>query len=245
MRSTTLLLAAPLLWLGIAPTFAGNLRCEASSGARRAPVLELYTSEGCSSCPPADRWLSTLREPETGAVVQAFHVSYWDYIGWTDRFASAAHGARQREIANRNQQRSVYTPQAVLDGQDWRNWGALPAQRPPARASITLRELAVDLFEAGVTPGSEAPARWSAYWTVTEDGHSSKVRAGENAGELLQHDFVVRQYTPVGEYRVGAGGTHKLQFRSIAATPGHARRINLVLFDPRDGSTLQALSLRC
>lgn len=245
MRNTALVLAVPLLWLGIASAVAGNPRCEASSGARRAPVLELYTSEGCSSCPPADRWLSTLREAETGAVVQAFHVSYWDYIGWTDRFASAAHGARQREIASRNQQRSVYTPQAVLDGRDWRNWGALPAQRPAANASITLREVAVDQFEADITPGGQAPARWSAYWTVTEDGHSSRVRAGENAGALLQHDFVVRQYTPMGEYRGVAGATQKLLLRSIAATPNRARRINLVLFDPRDGSTLQALSLRC
>jgi hypothetical protein len=109
--------------------------------------------------------------------------------------------------------------------------------------------VAVDQFEATVTPhvGTVAGASeiWSAYWSVTEHGHSSKVKSGENAGELLLHDFVVRQYTPVGDYPVGSNVPQKLTWRSIAATPGHPRQINLVVFDPRTGKTLQALSASC
>lgn len=244
-------------------TAAGG--CFAQSGATRTPVIELYTSEGCSSCPPADKWLSTLKTAGTGKaasepVVQAFHVGYWDYIGWVDRFASPANTARQRQIASFNRQSSIYTPQAVLDGRDWRDWGRVPSTNEPPGAAISLKQVGPDQFEALVTPlgtvqdgpggtagsgGSGGSTVWSAYWSVTEHGHSSKVKAGENAGELLQHDFVVRQYTPVGSYRSDAKAPQKLTWRSIAATPGHARQINLVVFDPRSGRPLQAVSVGC
>jgi hypothetical protein len=267
-------------------SFSAQNSCTAQSGSTRAQVIELYTSEGCSSCPPADKWLSSLKTPgadkavlngavnEAGnqasnvtsnaAVVQAFHVGYWDYIGWVDRFASPAHTTRQRQLAALGGQSTIYTPQAVLNGRDWRDWygsGArLPAGKELAGASISLRQVGDDQFEATVTPtagaasngsngstGSTKPTgpTWSAYWTVTEHGHSSKVKSGENAGEFLQHDFVVRQYTPVGDYPVDAKAPQKLVWRSIAATPGHARQINLVVFDPKTGKTLQALSVGC
>jgi hypothetical protein len=230
--------------------------CSVQSAATRTPVVELYTSEGCSSCPPADKWLSGFKPGAAGpaqepVVVQAFHVGYWDYIGWVDRFANPAHTLRQRQIASLNQQTSVYTPQAVLNGRDWRDWGKLPARREPAGVSITLKQVAADQFEAFVGPAVGIPgaagaaSRWSAYWSVTEHGHSSKVKAGENAGETLQHDFVVRQYTPAGDYPLDAKTPQKLTLRSIAATPGHARQINLVVFDPSSGKTLQAVSVGC
>ena len=236
------------------PAPAGS--CKAESGAFKAQVVELYTSEGCSSCPPADKWLSTLKAGKAAAptVVQAFHVGYWDYIGWVDRFATPAHTARQRQIASWNRQTSVYTPQLVLQGRDWRDWWSkpqLPAVQEPAGFKIVLQQTGPDQFEALVSPqsgnptaGSPTAAKWSAYWTLTEDGHSSKVKAGENAGELLQHDFVVRQYTQAGDYAVSTQ-PQKLAWRSIAATPGHARRVNLVVFDPRTGQTLQAVSAPC
>lgn len=228
--------------------FAQSASCSAQSAATVTPVLELYTSEGCSSCPPADKWLSTFKDkPPAGAVIQAFHVGYWDYIGWVDRFAAPAHTSRQRQIAAWNQQRSIYTPQAVLNGADWRGWwnNKPPASAKPAQAQIALKQLAPDQFEAVVLPSAGAPASWSAYWTITEHGHSSKVKAGENAGETLAHDFVVRQYTPVGEYRTEAAKPQKLSFRSIAATPGHARQVNLVVFDPQNGKTIQAVTVGC
>ena len=231
-------------------TFAQSNQCSVTSGSTITPVVELYTSEGCSSCPPADKWASTLKGVSTsgGAVVQAFHVGYWDYIGWIDRFAAPSYTNRQRDIAARNNLRSIYTPQAVLDGKDWPRWGGKPENKEPAKATILLKQLATDQFEASVTPLA-LNASWSAYWTVTEHDHNSKVSSGENKGEFLKHDFVVRQLVQAGQYK--SGGTaadqaaQKLQFRSIAPTPGHPRQVNLVVFDDKTGKTLQAVSLQC
>ena len=110
----------------------------------------------------------------------------------------------------------------------------------PARARVALQKIAEDAFEAQVTPGDGTGA-WSAYWTVTEHGHSSKVRSGENAGEFLQHDFVVRQYVPAGEYR----GPSRLTLRTVVSQAAHPRQVNLVVFEPKTGRPLQALSLGC
>ena len=216
--------------------------CTVQSGANLTPVLELYTSEGCSSCPPADKWLSGLKQTaaEGKVVVQAFHVGYWDYIGWVDRFAAPTHTARQREIAAANGLRSIYTPQLVRNGRDWRDYDkALPPRAEPARAAIRIERLAGDTFEAVVTPVT-AGATWSAYWTVTEHGHSSKVKAGENSGEFLQHDFVVRQYVPAGRY----GGVQRLKLNAVPAEGKHPRQVNLVVHDSA-GQPLQAASLAC
>ncbi len=216
--------------------------CSAESGASLVPVIELYTSEGCSSCPPADQWLSTLKPAAASgkAVVQAFHVGYWDYIGWIDRFAAPAHTTRQRQIAATNKLSSIYTPQVVRNGRDWQDRSKALAGAEPARAGIALRQNSADAFEAQVTP-VDADSAWSAYWTVTEHGHSSKVKAGENSGELLQHDFVVRQYVPAGDYR----GASRLTLRAVPGEAGHARQVNLVVFDSKSGKPLQALSLGC
>ncbi len=227
------------------PTMAA---CSAQTGPTVNPVVELYTSEGCSSCPPADEWVAKLKtaQAQTGAVVQAFHVGYWDYIGWVDRFATPAHTTRQRNIANINHLKSIYTPQLVRDGKDWRGWfgqGTGSAQLSGKAASvvdIALSEVSTNQIKAEIRP-KDANAKYAAYWSVTEHGHSSKVSAGENKGEQLKHDFVVRQYQPVGNYK----GAQSLSFSPLPPTPGHARQINLVLHDTGTGATVQALSLTC
>lgn len=250
-------LATGLIAIGVLLTGAGNAfsqsnQCTVASGAQITPVIELYTSEGCSSCPPADKWASTFKDKvkNGAAVVQAFHVGYWDQLGWVDRFAAPAYTSRQRDIAAKNKLRNIYTPQAVMNGKDWPNWAqsAQPwVSAEPAQTSIALRQLGPDQYEASVMrlPVAGNAASWSAYWTVTEHGHQSKVQAGENSGELLKHDFVVRQYTPAGEYKTAAGSPQKLAFRSIASTPGHPRQINLVVFETHSGKTHQAVSLQC
>jgi hypothetical protein len=239
-------IAACACLAGVTSTFGMQNQCAASSGSQVTPVLELYTSEGCSSCPPADQWVSGFKGRDV--VVQAFHVGYWDYIGWVDRFAAPAHTTRQRELAARNKLRNIYTPQVVVDGRDWPQWGNAQSRvtgpRGEARIHIALKQLADNQFEATVTPAAGAAPSWSAYWTVTEHGHSSRVKAGENAGEFLKHDFVVRQYTQAGTYQSGST-PQKLALHSLAATPGHERQINLVLFEPQSGRTLQALRLQC
>ena len=231
------------LLIGLAPlaTWAADHECGVVSGQRLTPVIELYTSEGCSSCPPADAWFSTLKGQPV--VAQAFHVGYWDQIGWVDRFASPAFTTRQRQIAAANHLNGIYTPQLVRHGRDWRDWRESPAMasNAMARAMISLhRNGDADRFEALVRPAAIATT-WTAYWSVTEDGHSSRVKAGENAGEFLKHDFVVRQYTPVGQYQ----GERTLEFFAIPEQPGHPRHINLVVSDLQTGEPLQAVSLTC
>lgn len=220
--------------------------CAAKSGDKITPVIELYTSEGCSSCPPADKWLSTLKDVSpapvaTGIapVVQAFHVNYWDYIGWTDRFAAPAYTARQRQVSAWQKSSTIYTPQMVGNGRDLRNWNRWNADLEVATVAISLKQEQVNVFSAQVqaTPSMA----WSAYWTVTEDGHSSKVKAGENSGEFLKHDFVVRQYQAAGEHT----GPAKLVLQTALRDAAHPRRVNLVVFNPQTGKPLQAVSLNC
>ena len=245
-------LGIALLLSGVTSSLLAQTQsCAATSGVTVTPVIELFTSEGCSSCPPADKWLSALKQKSAAgeAVVQAFHVGYWDYIGWVDRFASPAYTQRQRDIATKNKLRGIYTPQVVLNGRDWPDWHARAPQtseREVAKASISLKQTGVDRFDAVVTalPAMQGSS-WSAYWTVTEHGHNSKVLAGENSGELLKHDFVVRQMVQAGVYKADNTVGLNLSLRTISLTPLHPRQVNLVVYEPESGKTLQALSLSC
>jgi len=104
------------------PAFAGD-PIVVSSGDKQTAVVELYTSEGCSSCPSADRWLSRLIEvpkDELDVLALAFHVDYWDYLGWKDRFSSAANTRRQRQLGTNNQQSTIYTPEFFVNGREVR-----------------------------------------------------------------------------------------------------------------------------
>ena len=129
----------------------------------------------------------------------------------------------------------------MRNGRDWHATRQVTEPQLPAKARITLQRVGdTDAFEARVEP-LDASTAWTAYWTVTEDGHSSRVKAGENAGEFLKHDFVVRQYTPAGQYQ----GPQTLKFFALAAQPEHPRHINLVVQDARGSEPLQAMSLSC
>ena len=224
------------------PLLAQTPACRAQSPAMRTPVVELYTSEGCSSCPPADRWLSRLKPAAAAGqvVAEGFHVSYWDSLGWVDRFASPANNARQRQLAARSGSAQVYTPQLVRDGRDSRDFAAPEAGSQEAAGAVIRMQRQDGEAHAQVTP-TAAGTRWQAYWTVTEHAHASKVRSGENAGEFLQHDFVVRQFVPVGTHE----GPARLALRPIPPTAGHPQQVNLVVEEAGTGKPLQALSLQC
>jgi hypothetical protein len=221
-------------------------KCAAKSAVQLTPVVELYTSEGCSSCPPADQWLSTLKaaQREGKVVAQAFHVNYWDYIGWTDRFAAPAYTQRQRQLSAASGLSGIYTPQLAKNGLTIRNYGNVLGTQEAAKANIELLQTEANRFEAKVQP-LDGSVSWSAYFTVTEHGHTSRVTAGENKGETLTNDFVVRQYVPLGQF----SGAQTLRFSSIAPTltqgKEHARQINLVITEARSGKVLQALSANC
>jgi hypothetical protein len=231
----TWLLGAAGATLALSSTAAPN--CSARAGTATT-VIELYTSEGCSSCPPADRWLSTLKAgPELVAL--AFHVNYWDKLGWPDRFASADYTERQRQMVQPSGSRYAYTPQVIANGQDWRSWPRLPPARAATAPTLSLaRDGDTVMAQVGTAPGP-----LSAYWAVVEDGHVSNVRAGENAGETLRHDHVVRRYEPLP----GWPGTQARQFqwRAPAASAPNPRRVVFVITDGVSQRPLQALALGC
>ena len=182
----------------------GHADCGATSPPHTVALIELYTSEGCSSCPPADRWLSRLDPRPESAVALSLHVDYWDRLGWKDRFASMAFTRRQYEQMRRQGTAFVYTPQALLQGRDWR-WGM--ADESAAVAAINARparaviELTADArgdkaaIEVHVSvPNTRDRADAAVAVALVQDGLVSNVRAGENSGQHLAHDHVVRQW---------------------------------------------------
>jgi hypothetical protein len=184
---------------------AAALDCAVKSGPGTAALVELYTSEGCSSCPPADRWLRGLRGAGFGAdrlVPLSLHVDYWDYIGWKDPFAQAAFTVRQRELAAARGSGVVYTPQVVLAGRDYREWSS---GRQFSAAVLALNDRAAGAEIALVLKPGKVSAKATLmhpdqahdkalYVAIYESGLSNRVTAGENQGVTLTHDFVVREW---------------------------------------------------
>ena len=220
--------------------------CAAQSSARVPVLVELYTSEGCSSCPPADRWLSAMKD-RPDMVALSFHVDYWDRLGWKDRFSSPTYSQRQAQLLRSNGARYAYTPQVLIDGRDQPRWSGMawPAQRPAASVQATLQRDG-DGYRAEVQRLSGAPPRIAGFWALTEDGHASAVKSGENSGAMLTHDFVVREYAPLASWDAGDAAALQLRFSpSRPVDAAHPRRINLVLVDADSGRVLQALALNC
>ena len=228
--------------------------CRATSTDHAVAVVELYTSEGCDSCPPADRWLSGLKVGTPGAstVALAFHVDYWDRLGWRDRFGSAAFTQRQYEQSKRQHGDFVYTPQVLLQGRDFawqRNadptaaMAAIAAKR--ARAAIELGVESADRDTIAVDLSVRVPERDRAHAAVvvalTQDGLANEVKAGENAGKRLAHDHVVRAWEP--NLVLGPAGDLRRTIRF--ARPADRGPLSIVALaeDTKTGEVLQALSL--
>lgn len=219
--------------------------CMAQSGPTVPTVVELYTSQGCSSCPPAERWLSTLNG-RAGVVALAFHVDYWDYIGWKDRYAQAQFTQRQNATQRSSGARFAYTPQVILDSRDAPAWSTLPATalQPHAPATVALA-LATDAdgLALTVTPGAGAPAALSGYVAVVDDGLQTQVGAGENRGATLRQDAVVRELLP---WNLAGRQPATLHFAPHAVSDaGAARHWVAVATDGPYGKPLQALTLAC
>ncbi|HET7524432.1 MAG TPA: DUF1223 domain-containing protein [Burkholderiaceae bacterium] len=228
-----------LLALAMVASAVHAQACKAESGAQVPVVVELYTSEGCDSCPPADRWLSTLKD-KPGVLAAAFHVDYWDRLGWKDRFASPRYSERQAQLQAAAGARSSYTPQVRVNGADWRRWPELPSARVASTVQLSLQRDG-EQVELTVQPPS-AGARLALWWVAVEDGHDSDVRSGENAGVHLHHDHVVRLYGRIAPWR----GT-LVQRIAVPARGEEGRPLRLiaVLTDADSGTTVQAVQLRC
>ena len=229
--------------------------CEAHSGAKTAALIELYTSEGCSSCPPADQQLSRLRQaldPAAVAVPLALHVGYWDYIGWRDPYAQSVFEQRQSWLVHANQHHTIYTPQFFVGGTELRSWRGALADKVrqlnsvPAAAAIHLRAgIAADgglaLDADASAPAAAGPA--ALYLALTENGLASSVTRGENSGATLRHDYLVRAW--IGPVRLVAGAA-RVQREIALPAAWNRRQMELVAFvqDERSGGVLQALQAR-
>jgi hypothetical protein len=193
MRSAALLLAVLL------PITASGGEIVFESKPARTHLLELFTSEGCSSCLPAEAWLSNLKnEPRLWQdfVPVAFHVDYWDHLGWRDPFASKTWTERQADYSARWKQETVYTPAFVLDGKEW-HYGALPpsATETPGVLKITINgERVTALFK----PATNAGRHYEIHVARLGFALGADVTAGENNGMKLVHDFVVLGLTNEG-----------------------------------------------
>jgi hypothetical protein len=241
----------------------------ASRAQPAAPVVvELFTSEGCSSCPPADRLLERLTAAAVdGAKVVALgeHVDYWDRLGWRDRFSSAAFTNRQEVYARRFNLDSAYTPQMVVDGRaELVGSDSAGAERAIAKAAAAphgTMTLVARPFQGRDSGGRERPLspvsvsvnvanlppigrgdRADIFVAVTEDALRSDVKSGENRGRTLTHAAVVRQLTTIGE----ATGPAASAETTIAVQPDWQReRLNIVAFvqQRRDRGIVAAASV--
>lgn len=211
-------MAMRFLFVVFTVLFAGVVhgeKCTARSGEKTVALVELYTSEGCNSCPPADRWLSALGHkyrPEL-VVPLALHVDYWDYIGWKDPYAKREFSQRQRRLSQLQRAAFVYTPQVLVQGADFRDWAdsafdtrLARINSKPARARLELEilratseALNVRVNAAILDPAQAADA--ALYVATYENRLESRVTAGENSGRLLQHDHVALEWQ--GPYGAG------------------------------------------
>jgi len=201
-----------LLVLGLASfdgVYADNA-LHLNSGNHPKVLVELYTSEGCSSCPPAESFLNSLVGDEalwSRYIPVAFHVDYWDYIGWRDPYAHAAHGQRQSQYARSLGQRTVYTPAFMVNGKPWR--GGLFERKLPVQG-LTGGALDVKVhgseLNANYRPMEEGGDDLVLHVAVLGMGLKSQITAGENRGRAAQHEFVVVGYRT----DVSASGDWKL-----------------------------------
>ena len=213
MSKLSLLTAAMVLSAGT------SIWAAAEEDASRVPVLlELFTSEGCSSCPPADRLLQYLdtKQPVAGAdlIVLSEHVDYWDRLGWRDPFSSPQYTGRQQEYASRFSRGGVYTPQLVVDGR----FGFVGSDGPEAVSAIekAIREPKISVTIGHVTragnqvaahielPASaQSPKRGKAvlYVAIADTKVESHVTRGENGGHTLPYKHVVREMVLLGEWQ--------------------------------------------
>jgi hypothetical protein len=257
MRVSTCFAHTALLISGIALTAhaAPERACSVASPAHRVALVELYTSEGCDSCPTADNWLNALnRERRRDSVVPlALHVDYWDNADWRDRFAQPAFTARQKYLGSTAGSGVVYTPAVFVGGREMRSWSSTTSfnervqevSSQPAPADIRIGAQATPsgtvAFDARIDARTPLPNDAFAYVAAYEDGLHSDVKGGENAGATLHHDRVTRKWigpVPIVDGHARITGTYTAD----------ATHQGVVAFVQREstGDVLQAAELpRC
>jgi len=208
-------------------------------------LIELYSSEGCSSCPPAEEWLNSLKSaPELWKSIfpVAFHVDYWDGLGWPDRFASPEYTQRQRNYASALGQDSVYTPEFVLNGMEWRrswlSWQEIPAMGVKKVGSLTVRSND-NQVSAVYAPDPSAPAQpLTINVALLGFNVMTDVKSGENGGRKLEHDFVVLGFSSAA-LTSQADGNFQSTPVEIKSSTGDKPGAVVAWVSGNDGSILQ------
>jgi hypothetical protein len=194
---------ATMATLQVVPALAAS--CKADSGTTRAALVELYTSEGCSSCPPADKQLHKLTMAGPRVIPLALHVDYWDDIGWKDRFAQSSFTQRQVWEVEANQHRTPFTPHFFVNGREIEDWRSDLDMNLRASTQSSMARVAIAAEPQGagnlhvkvdgtVLAAGKAHGPLQLFVVVTEGGLSSQVNAGENRGVRLEHDAVARNW---------------------------------------------------
>jgi hypothetical protein len=251
--------AIGLFVLALSPTVQAA-SCGKESPAHRVALVELYTSEGCSSCPPADHWLGELwqRFSAEQLVALSLHVDYWDYIGWRDRFAQPVFAERQRWLSRLARSSTIYTPEVFTNMKELRGWqnqeifaeSIRAINRAPAAADIALQmhaagEAAVDLqARVALREGSRGGRSAEAIVVVYENRLRSEIGAGENRGVQLQHDRVVRFWsTPLALDETGQQVLWRQRLNIPASWQAGQLGFAAFVQDTQAGEVLQAVAM--
>jgi hypothetical protein len=232
-----------------------NGTCQAQSGPQAGVLLELYTSEGCSSCPPADQWLAGLAASADPARLSllGFHVDYWDDGHWQDRFASHDYTERQTARVHTGGSTTIYTPQVMLGSRLDQRWykpddvaaAIRSEQSRPATVGLAIsasRQSETIVADLTATPLGPIAHSAQLYLALYQNQLSSKVKAGENKGVTLHHERVVRGLWgpwPVTQ----SGATRSLHIRPPAGAEPAQLGLTAFIQDSHTGETLQALTL--
>ena len=234
-------------------TLALSAECSAKSGVKSVPLLELYTSEGCSSCPPADKWLSKIKHGQDEVTPLAFHVDYWDYIGWKDKYSKPEYSNRQRKAAAFGGAGFVYTPQFVFNGRDFKGWdnsrlnqAITKQQKYASRANLALDAISGEDGSITLKATAEAvnPAdakKTDVFIALYENGLVTKVKAGENVGRELKHDYVVRKL--FGAYQINSLNQFNKQFKLGSTWKDRDAGAVIFVQDASNGEIIQSLAL--
>jgi hypothetical protein len=226
-------------------TQAGAQPVSLETGERAVPLVELFTSQGCSSCPPADRWLSALGARSdlwSEFVPLAWHVDYWDGLGWKDPFASPDHSARQRAYERAGRLSAVYTPGVLVSGGEWTGWRR-GAALPGAGDRVGRVQVRIDDGRARVrfSPGPDAgPGPWIAQLAVLGTGLETPVGRGENRGRTLHEDFVVLGWTR-GGVAPGSSAVWELALPAQRRADGARHAVAVWVARPDDPAPVQAV----
>jgi hypothetical protein len=244
------------LLVGLMGALGVWIHAKAATSATKTPVvLELFTSEGCSSCPPADRLLQSLdeKQPFTGAdlVVLSEHVDYWNGDGWVDPYSSRLFSERQRWYAEQFGLDGVYTPQVVVDGQRETVGSNAVAIRNAVETAIRSDKVTLTLANA-VRDGNRikfhltsanlqgADGAATVYVALAENKVQSSVAGGENGGRLLTHVAVVRVLAPVGTVKAGSSFSKDVVVPMPSRIPANGIRIVAFLQDDKSHKILGA-----